>query len=154
MLMKVADVMTPQLQIITTDTPLMHAAKIMQKHDVGILPVISDEKKVVGMLTDRDIIVRSVIRGDDPRSTRAVSAMTRDVVTCFDDDAVEDAAKKMQAKKVRRMLVLNRKNPGLSGIVSLGDIARADGQKEVAGAVLGKINEAKPEITSHSSGSH
>src|SRR5438046_4099256 len=119
--MKIQKLMTPKVEVIHPDTPLQQAAATMKRLDVGMLPVC-DGERLVGMLTDRDITVRATAEGRDPNSTRVREVMSPDVVYCFEDQDVQDAARVMEDRQIRRLVVLNR-DKRLVGIVSLGDLA-------------------------------
>jgi len=119
--MWIRDIMTRNVECVWPDDTLQEAALKMKDLDVGPLPVC-DSDHVIGMLTDRDITVRAVAEGRDPRSTRVRDVMTRNVVSCSEDDAVEEAARLMQERQIRRLLVLDS-DKRLVGIVSLGDLA-------------------------------
>lgn len=126
---KIRDVMTPEVQVISPDTPIQEAAQKMKQLDVGMLPVCEDDR-LIGSLTDRDIAIRVVAGGNDPKTTKARAAMTAPLVYCFEDDAVEDAARIMEVKQIRRLVVLNREKQ-LVGIVSLGDFAVKAGRDSI-----------------------
>jgi len=112
----------------------------MKDLDVGPLPVC-DNDRLIGMLTDRDIVVRCVAEGRDPRSTKVRDAMTEGVTWCFEDDDVEDAAGRMKQDQIRRLVVLNQ-DKRLVGIVSLGDLAvETGGDEEVAGKTLEAVSQ-------------
>jgi CBS domain-containing protein len=119
--MKIKDVMTRSVDIVTPTTKLAQAARIMRDHDVGMLPV-GEGDRLVGSLTDRDIVVRAVAQGKAPDSTDVAAAMTSEVLYCFDDQSVEEVAANMGEKQVRRLPVVDR-DKKLVGIVSLGDIS-------------------------------
>src|SRR5262249_21362833 len=119
--MKLKDLMTPEVEVVRTDSTLQEAAARMKGINVGTMPV-SDGDRLVGMLTDRDIAVRAVAQGFDPKTTRVGDVMTADVFWCFEDQDVDEAAKLMQEKQIRRLLVMNR-DKRLTGIVSLADLA-------------------------------
>jgi CBS domain-containing protein len=93
----------------------------MKALDVGALPVC-DHDRLVGMLTDRDITIRAVSRGNNPSADSVRNAMTPEVFFCFEDQDVQEAAGLMREKQVRRLPVLNR-DKRLVGIISLGDVA-------------------------------
>jgi CBS domain-containing protein len=103
------------------------------------LPVC-DRDRLVGMLTDRDIAVRAVAEGYDPWTDHVKDAMTPDIVYCFEDQDVKEAAQLMKEKQIRRLVVLNR-DKRLVGIVSLGDLAVDTGDEKLAGETLEQISE-------------
>lgn len=139
--MKVTEVMSNEIELVKTDTPLMEAAKTMSQSEVGVLPVISGHNQLVGMLTDRDIAIRSVAHGHDPKTTPVKAAMTDKVVSCFTDQTVDEVAKSMQERKLRRMIVVDRSNGAVTGIVSIGDIAKVSDDKGIAGQTLARVCE-------------
>jgi CBS domain-containing protein len=121
--MKVKEIMSTELRGVRTDTSLKEAAEHMRVLDVGSLPVVSpDDNRVIGMITDRDIVVRGVARRD-VSDQNVGDVMSSPLVCCHAEDEVEDASTAMKAKRVRRLLVLNEKNQPV-GIVSLGDLAQ------------------------------
>lgn len=113
--------MTPNPRCIGPDDTLMGAAKVMGELDVGALPVC-DNDRLAGMLTDRDIAVRSVARGNDPTRTKVRDTMTPEIVFIYEDQDVDEAARLFETKKIRRLPVLNREKR-MVGIISLGDLA-------------------------------
>lgn len=138
--MKVNDVMTAQVVTASPTTPIAEVARIMAKIESGAVPV-TDGGKVVGLVTDRDIVIRGV--AESMSLDGAVSqVMTEGVETCSEDDNVADAAAKMGVHQIRRLVVLNAQG-GLAGILSLGDIASDYGAKSV-GKTLEEISENSP----------
>ena len=137
--MKVNEIITHDPEVIRPETTLIEAAQKMKSMDIGMLPVC-DGDRLVGMITDRDIAVRGVAQGYDPKTARVQEVMTPEVIYCFDDEDVKDVAKKMEEKQVRRLPVLNREKR-LVGIVSLGDIAVRTGKEKLAGEVLERVSE-------------
>ena len=134
--MQVKEVMTRGVECARPGTSLQEAARKMRDLDVGPLPVCGDNNKLVGLLTDRDIVVRAVAEGKDPRTAKVRDAMTEGVCYCFEEDDVVDAARLMKDKQIRRLVVLNG-DKRLAGIVSLGDLAvETGGDREVAGKTL------------------
>src|SRR5690242_2022236 len=99
-IMWIRDIMTRDVECVGPDDTLQEAALKMKELDVGPMPVC-DHDRIAGMLTDRDITIRAVAEGRDPRSTRVRDVMTRDVVACCEDDAVEEAARLMQERQIR-----------------------------------------------------
>src|SRR5215510_9128583 len=102
--MKVKDVMTRGAECVGPDDTLQEAARKMKNLDVGPLPVC-DNDRLVGMVTDRDIAVRAVAEGQDPRTARVKDILTPDVIYCFEDQDVQDAAGLMKENQVRRLVV-------------------------------------------------
>lgn len=121
--MRIADIMTKDVRVASPDDTVAAIAREMAENDIGFLPV-GDNDRLVGMITDRDIVVRCVADGRDER-TRVADIMTADVKYCFDDEEVGDVARNMGDERIRRLPVVNR-NKRLVGIVSLADAARQD----------------------------
>lgn len=136
--MMIKDVMTGGVECVGPDDTLQAAACKMKSLGVGPLPV-SDNDRVTGILTDRDIVIRAVAEGKDPKTTKVREAMSPDVVYCFEDEDSDRAAKLMQEHQIRRVLVMSH-DKRLVGIVSLGDLA-TEGKKKTAGAVLQGVSE-------------
>jgi CBS domain-containing protein len=105
--MKVKDVMTEHAECISPNDSIQVAAQKMKDLDVGPLPVC-DKDRLVGIITDRDIVVRAVCKGSDPKNTEIRDVMTPHITYCFDDQEIEEAAELMRKKKIRRLAVLNR----------------------------------------------
>jgi len=137
--MLVKEIMTPDVDVASPGDTLEEAARKMDELDVGPLPVC-EGKRVVGMLTDRDITVRATAAGCDPKTTLVCDVMSQDVVCCYEDQDVREAARLMQQKQIRRLLVMNRAND-LVGIVSLGDLATEAADPGQPGEVLKKVSE-------------
>lgn len=135
--MQVREIMSTAVDLIDPSTTVAEAAQLMSEDDVGALP-IGENDRLVGMLTDRDIVLRGIAAGKDVKSATAREVMSPGILYCFEDQDVEDAAKVMSAKKVRRLAVLNR-DKRLVGLVSLGDISTASGRL-VAGETLEAVS--------------
>jgi len=129
--------MTQSVRIASPDQTLRDAAKAMASLDAGVLPV-SENDRLVGMITDRDIAVRGVAEGKGPDATIR-EVMSMDVKYCFDDEDAEDVLRNMSDLKVRRLPVVNR-DKRLVGIISLGDLAM-NGEPARAGEALGGISQ-------------
>jgi CBS domain-containing protein len=141
--MQLRDVMTRNVEAADFDVTLQEAAAKMKTLDVGALPIREGEH-LVGMLTDRDITIRAVAVGLDPKQTAVAEVMTSELVYGYEDQDVRDAALLMAKEQVRRLPVLNR-NEELVGIVSLGDLAVNTGDDRLKGEVLEEISEpARP----------
>ena len=136
--MKVSEVMTAQVATAQPDTTIRAIGKMMAEVDTGAIP-IAEDGKVVGLVTDRDIVLRAVAEDGD-LDAAVSSIMTTGVETCREDDNVADAAGKMGKLQIRRLVVLNEAG-ALAGILSLGDVALDYGAKAV-GQTLGEISES------------
>jgi CBS domain-containing protein len=136
---QVREVMTREVECVGPDATLQEAAARMKALGVGPLPVC-DKGRLAGMVTDRDITVRANAddRGAFPFRVRDI--MTPEVVSCFEDQGVEEAARLMEEKQIRRLLVLDR-DQRLVGIVSLDDLAAKAGDPQLAGEALGRVSE-------------
>ncbi|QDK38768.1 CBS domain-containing protein [Bdellovibrio sp. NC01] len=136
--MKVKEVMRPRADVINADHTVEEAAKMMAKGDYGSLPV-EREDKMVGMITDRDIVVRVVARGLDPADTKVSECMTEGINYCYDDDDVAVVGQSMISFKIRRMPVINR-SKRLIGMLSLGDIANRAQNKNLSHDILSHVS--------------
>jgi CBS domain-containing protein len=134
---KIQDVMTRNVEVMRPHDSIRAAAEKMRDLNVGPVP-ICDGQRVVGMLTDRDIVVRVIADGKNPDITRISDVMSAGVEYCFEDEDINDALEHMAAKQVRRLIVVNR-DKKLVGIVSLGDLSQ-----EAREAKTGEALEASP----------
>lgn len=123
--MRVNEAMTRDVRIANPNETIRQAARAMAEIDAGVLPV-GENDRLVGMITDRDIAVRAVAAGKSP-DTPIREIMSADVCYCFEDQDISDVAANMGDIKVRRLPVVNR-DKRLVGILSLSDMALADGQ--------------------------
>lgn len=119
--MKLTDILTKDPQVISPEAMICEAALKMAKCDIGMLPVC-DGDRLVGAITDRDLVIRAVAKGYDPLKTKIREVMTPGICWCFEDQELEEVAQLMEEKQIRRIAVLNR-NKRLVGIASLGDFA-------------------------------
>lgn len=138
--MLVSEVMTAQVATASPRTTIAEVAQMMGKVESGAIPV-TDDGKVVGLITDRDIVLR-VVSANLPFDTAVADVMTEGVETCSEGDNVAEAAAKMGSKQIRRLVVLGE-NGRLAGMLSLGDIALEYGSKAV-GKTLEEISENSP----------
>ncbi|SKA34900.1 CBS domain-containing protein [Enhydrobacter aerosaccus] len=118
--MQVSDVMTTNVATISPYASVCEAAQKMDDLNVGALPVCNGER-LVGLITDRDIVVRSTAAGESPVLARVHEVMTDDICWCFEDDSVEKVEQEMAYMQIRRMPVVDRAKR-LVGVVSLGDL--------------------------------
>jgi CBS domain-containing protein len=136
--MQLTDILSRDVETLPPDATVREAAQRMRSLDVGSLPVC-DGSHLLGMITDRDITIRTIADGRDPAQTPVRDAMTPDVQYVFEDDDISKAAQLMEAKQIRRLPVVNH-DKRLVGIVSLGDIARA-GNDRLSGEALQQISD-------------
>ena len=134
---KVGDVMTSRPRAVTPQTPLSEVAEVMEAEDVGSVPVVEDDR-LVGIVTDRDIVIRAIAKGKDPRGMPASEASSRELVTVSPDDDLSDALKLMAQYQVRRLAVTGE-DERLIGVVSQADVAMHVKDKE-AGELLEGIS--------------
>ncbi len=119
--MRAKDIMTRDVKTIDADSCLWAAARLMRNHRIGFLPVMNG-KRVIGVITDRDIVVRGLCELKDPHFVTVSEIMTRDLIFCREDDVLTDAATRLAAHRIRRLLVLDREG-GMAGLLSLDDLA-------------------------------
>jgi CBS domain-containing protein len=120
---KVKDLMVGEVKRCETYNTLNTAAQTMWDNDIGIIPVVDSDARVLGILTDRDICMAAYIQGVSLTESLVTSAMSKEVFSCAPDDDIATAEKLMREKQVRRLPVIDRQER-LVGIVSLNDIAR------------------------------
>ena len=138
--MQIADVMTKPVTTVPRGTTIKQAAEKLKQLDTGFLPISDEhEERLVGVTTDRDIVVRCIAEGTDPDATPVETAMTDKVLYCFADDDLESAAMSMAEQQVYRLVVLDDANSKrLMGIVSMGDIRR-QGDGSIASQATDRI---------------
>ena len=134
--MNVRDVMTSNPRTVSPTDSIQTAARIMKEEDCGVVPVVENGKPV-GIVTDRDIVIRAVAEGGGERTIREIATM--DLAFVKPGDSIRDAEKLMSERQVRRLPVVE--NDRLVGIVSLGDIAVKEGKDRRTGDTLENISE-------------
>ena len=138
--MNVEKVMTTRVNWVTPDTTIPEIARCMRAENIGSLPV-AESDRLVGVVTDRDIVLRAVTEGGDIDRISARQVMSSQVLYCYADQAVADVLKNMGDNQVRRLPVLSR-DKRLVGIVSLGDLSRAATPQ--SGSALKEISKPTP----------
>jgi CBS domain-containing protein len=133
--MKLKDIMSTEVEIVRPDASIQEAAEKMRSLDVGALPVC-DGRRLIGMITDRDITIRATAAGGDPKTTVVRDCLSSEPVYGFEDQDVEDAQTLMEQKQIRRLPVMSR-DKELVGIVALGDLAA-----KVGAAMVGQATKA------------
>ncbi|AFS78084.1 cystathionine beta-synthase domain-containing protein [Gottschalkia acidurici 9a] len=143
--MKIKDIMTHNVSTISSSSSIQDAAREMKELDVGVIPVMcSKTKQNVGLLTDRDIIVRAISEGKS-LSSSVKDIMSANPITVSPDTEVSEAAKLMSQNQIRRLPVVEKGK--LVGIVSLGDLAVDNKCSHKAGSALSSISESTPFTT-------
>ena len=132
--MKAKDIMTPDPACCSPETKVEDVAKLMVEQDCGEIPVVDADRKVVGVITDRDIACRVVAQGKDPKRTNAREVMSRPVVTATPETDVEECCAMMEQHQVRRVPVVDQRG-GCCGMVAQADIALQAGEHETAAVV-------------------
>lgn len=137
----VRDLMTPNPECVTESDSLRDAARKMKSEDIGAIPVIQSEggRKIIGMVTDRDIVTRVVADGRNPDECTVRDAMTKEVFSVREDDSIERVHQVMRERQVRRVPVVDQREE-LVGIVAQADIATENNDKRV-GETVERISE-------------
>jgi len=135
--MKVRDAMHPGVQWVEPGTPVLNVAKMMREHDIGSIP-IGENDKLVGMVTDRDIVCRGLANGQDTSALTARDVMTGGIIFCRDDEEIEDAVRIMETRQIRRLPVIDG-NKRMVGILSLGDVS-STAPRQLSGEVLQAVS--------------
>jgi CBS domain-containing protein len=136
--MNVSEVMSSDVFVMSPDQTLREAAQSMADLDTGVLP-IGEGDHLIGILTDRDIVIRGVAEARDPGNTAVRDIMSHGVCFCYEDEDVKEVADQMAELQVRRLPVVNR-DKRLVGIVSLGDLAQ-QGDTALSGEALQGVSE-------------
>lgn len=131
--MEVKQFMTDGIEALSPNETVLNASRLMKKHNIGSIPVIDEDSKVIGLITDRDIVIR-VFADILPMNTKVESVMTKPVFTIEQTEEVGAAISLMADKQVRRLPVVDHEQK-LVGMISLGDLAihqLTDGRAEIA----------------------
>jgi CBS domain-containing protein len=134
---KVRDVMTTRPRAVSPDTPVAQVAQLMESEDVGVIPVL-DGERLVGMVTDRDIVVRAVAKGKDPRGMSVGEISSGDLVTVDPEQKLDDALRLMAQYQVRRLPVVDEEEH-LVGVVSQADVA-LEAREKTTGELVEEIS--------------
>lgn len=121
--MKVKEMMHKGVEWVSPDTSITAIAEMMQEGDIGAIPV-GENDRLVGMVTDRDLAVRGLVKGTDISKLTAKDVMTKGVTWCRDSDSATEAARLMETKHIRRLPVIDEKKR-MVGMLSLGDLSHA-----------------------------
>jgi len=143
--MRIADIMTRDVQSVTGDTDLITVARHMRDLDVGVIPVV-EGSRLVGVITDRDIVIRAVAMGQDPQQSLVRDHMSPNPTTITSTEQVSQAAEIMAREQIRRLPVVE--DGTLVGILSIGDVAVDAGKDRLTGDALEQISApAEPRST-------
>jgi CBS domain-containing protein len=142
---KCSEVMTSKPVCCVPNDMVSRAAKLMKVGNIGAIPVVEDEqnRKLVGIVTDRDLALHIVAEGRDPKSTKVEAVMTANVVTCMADDDLQKALDAMASNQLRRIPVVDSENQ-LVGIIAQADVATRVDQPEKTAEVVKEISQASP----------
>jgi len=135
--MQIRDVMTPSVVVLPPEAQLGEIARKMRDEDIGSVP-IAENDRLVGMVTDRDIVIRGLTDGVDVSTLRARAVMSPHILYCREDQTIEEVLENMADQQIRRLPVVDR-DKRLVGMVSLGDLSRAKARK--AGDALKDISQ-------------
>jgi CBS domain-containing protein len=135
---KLTDLMSRDVKLISPDTSIRDAANEMREGDFGMLPV-GENDRMIGAITDRDIAIRAIAAGKDG-STKVREVMSEGIFWEYEDQSIDDAAKMMSERQVRRLPVVDR-NKRLVGIVALGDFAVESSEIRPAAEALSEISK-------------
>jgi len=139
--MNVSEIMTRNPETIAPNTPIRKVAEKMKKLDCGFMPV-SSNGKILGAITDRDLVLRAMANGKDPDNTAVQEIMSKEICCVSEDEDIEDAADKMCQRQIRRLVVLDNQDH-ISGVVSLGDIATRCRDQDLESEVIETVSERK-----------
>lgn len=137
-----SEIMTREIVVISSADTIQKAAELMKQHDIGSLPVVEDEasRKLIGMITDRDIVINALAQKKDAGKTRVSEVMTRDPIRCHESDSLRETLDKMSSYQVRRIPVVGDNNE-VVGIIAQADIATRIENPEVAGEVVQEVSK-------------
>lgn len=137
----IKEVMTRSVYVVPPDASLFDIAAMMRAHDIGAVPVC-DGQSLLGMVTDRDIVMKTIGQDVDPKTVGARDIATSPIVYCYEDDDIEEAARIMEVQRIRRLIVLDREKK-MQGIVTIGDIAERGASRELIGEIVSKVRAPK-----------
>lgn len=138
---KIKEIMTRDVETVTPNTPVRQVAERMRNDDIGSFPVVDESDRVLGTITDRDIVCRVVSEGLEPATTMVSEVMTKNVATCREDQTIEEAARLMEERQIRRIPVLDE-DDRLVGLITMGKIAKIE-DEELSGEVLKEVVQPK-----------
>jgi len=132
--MRCQEIMTKSPATVKMNTPIQEVARLMAEKDIGFVPIVDDSGRAIGTVTDRDITIRVVAKGLDPKSAKLSDFGANEVVCCSPEDDVGRARDLMQQHKVQRILVCDAQKKPV-GVISLQDLARSESEGEIGQTV-------------------
>jgi CBS domain-containing protein len=137
-----SEIMTTNPECCVPTDSVMTAAQLMKSEDVGPIPIVEDkeEKKLTGIVTDRDLAIKVVAEARDPKTTPVEEVMSEGLVTCRENDDVRSVLKLMEENQLRRIPVVD-KNDRLQGIIAQADVAIRLGNTRAAGEVVQQVSQ-------------
>ena len=140
--MKAREIMSRNPTCVTPDTPLVDAARLMKDENIGVVPVVesSNSRRLVGVLTDRDIAIRAVAEGRDGASTSVGHIMSTDLRTSAPDDSVSDVMALMGSEQIRRIPIVDERGD-VVGIIAQADIVLEANDDKTAERTVEKISQ-------------
>jgi CBS domain-containing protein len=148
---QVSQVMTRGVRAMSPNDTMIKAAQAMEELDVGVIPVC-DGDRLVGMVTDRDLVVRGLAQGRAAENTQLNDVMSPEVRWCYDDQSVEEVVEQMRDAQIRRVPVIDH-DKHLVGMLSLGDVAVKADEGEAGEALQGISEPAEPDRSGQSQAS-
>jgi CBS domain-containing protein len=139
----VRDFMTPNPECVSEQDSIRDVARIMKDQDTGVVPVVDGGKKIIGLITDRDIVVRGLAEGKNLENVHVNELMTKSIRSVHEDATVNEVLELMSNAEIRRVPVVNGRDE-IVGILSIGDIAKDTNQDGKVGRTLESISEAPP----------
>jgi CBS domain-containing protein len=139
----IRDLMTPNPECVSDQDSIRDAARIMKNEDTGIVPVVDGGRKIIGLITDRDIVVRGLAEGRDLENLRVSEIMTKQVRSVKEDTTLDEVMTLMGKSDIRRVPVVNGRDE-IVGIVSIGDIASRTNERKSVGRTIEDISEGPP----------
>lgn len=136
--LKVKDIMTSSVLTVDENDSIVKAAELMKSQHIGSVPVKNSNNKIIGMITDRDIVLKSISEGKNPSQTTCKDVMTSEIVACSPTMEIDEVAEMMAQHQIRRVPVIE--NDTTVGIVSLGDLATKHTLHSEAGDALTNIS--------------
>jgi CBS domain-containing protein len=137
--MKLKEIMTSDVEVLHPNDTLQIAARKMRERDIGFLPVV-DGDELIGVLTDRDLVMRALATGMQPQAMVGREMLTAPPICVYDDQGVDEASRLMRENQIRRLVILGRGDGRITGVVSLGDLA-INADKTTSGEVLQYVSE-------------